>query len=165
MKRWEDGFIAVDWGTTNRRAYRIDGQGSCAEEFEDDRGVLDGIAEVVAVNQGNAVFRNYLGRLLATAAIPSGGNGGPPAVGDFDGDGRTDPAVYRAGIWHIYGSATGYSQFQFGHATDIPVPADYDGDGKADGPRQPPARAPANALPRPAPGAPGRCRPHAGPRA
>jgi 2-dehydro-3-deoxygalactonokinase len=38
--RWAEGFIAVDWGTTNRRAYRIDGQGSCAEEFEDDRGVL-----------------------------------------------------------------------------------------------------------------------------
>lgn len=38
--RWAEGFIAVDWGTTNRRAYRIDGDGRCAEEFEDSRGVL-----------------------------------------------------------------------------------------------------------------------------
>lgn len=38
--RWAEGFIAVDWGTTNRRAYRIDGQGRCVDEFEDDRGVL-----------------------------------------------------------------------------------------------------------------------------
>jgi 2-dehydro-3-deoxygalactonokinase len=38
--RWTDGFIAVDWGTTNRRAYRIDGSGTCAQEFEDDKGVL-----------------------------------------------------------------------------------------------------------------------------
>ena len=38
--RWAEGFIAVDWGTTNRRAYRVDADGRCGEEFEDDRGVL-----------------------------------------------------------------------------------------------------------------------------
>lgn len=38
--RWTDGFIAVDWGTTNRRAYRIDTAGKCTDEFEDHRGVL-----------------------------------------------------------------------------------------------------------------------------
>jgi 2-dehydro-3-deoxygalactonokinase len=38
--RWPEGFIAVDWGTTNRRAYRLDGAGSCVDEFEDARGVL-----------------------------------------------------------------------------------------------------------------------------
>ncbi len=52
--RWKDGFIGVDWGTTNRRAYRIDASGKCADEFEDGRGVLsiqsggfsDAIAEI-----------------------------------------------------------------------------------------------------------------------
>jgi 2-dehydro-3-deoxygalactonokinase len=38
--RWADGFIAVDWGTTNRRAYRIDASGACRDEFEDADGVL-----------------------------------------------------------------------------------------------------------------------------
>ena len=38
--RWADGFIAVDWGTTNRRAYRIDREGSCASSIEDDCGIL-----------------------------------------------------------------------------------------------------------------------------
>jgi 2-dehydro-3-deoxygalactonokinase len=38
--RWVDGFIAVDWGTTNRRAYRIDGSGGCVGEFEDGSGIL-----------------------------------------------------------------------------------------------------------------------------
>lgn len=38
--RWPDGFIAVDWGTTNRRAYRIDSSGACTDEFEDGKGVL-----------------------------------------------------------------------------------------------------------------------------
>lgn len=38
--RWTDGFIAVDWGTTNRRAYRVDASGRCCDEFEDSKGVL-----------------------------------------------------------------------------------------------------------------------------
>ena len=32
-------FVAVDWGTTNRRAYKID-HGACVDEFEDECGVL-----------------------------------------------------------------------------------------------------------------------------
>jgi 2-dehydro-3-deoxygalactonokinase len=38
--RWKDGFIAVDWGTTNRRAYLVGPDGRCTEEFEDAKGVL-----------------------------------------------------------------------------------------------------------------------------
>ena len=38
--RWADGFIAVDWGTTNRRAYLIDSDGKQAGEFEDGKGIL-----------------------------------------------------------------------------------------------------------------------------
>jgi 2-dehydro-3-deoxygalactonokinase len=38
--RWADGFIAVDWGTTNRRAYLIDSDGKRTKEFEDGKGVL-----------------------------------------------------------------------------------------------------------------------------
>lgn len=36
---WAETFIAVDWGTTNRRAWRIAG-GGVEAEFEDGRGVL-----------------------------------------------------------------------------------------------------------------------------
>ena len=38
--RWADGYIAADWGTTNRRAYLIDSSGKCVDEFEDGKGVL-----------------------------------------------------------------------------------------------------------------------------
>ena len=38
--RWADGFIGVDWGTTNRRAYLIDSAGKRTQEFEDGKGVL-----------------------------------------------------------------------------------------------------------------------------
>ena len=38
--RWAEGFIAVDWGTTNRRAYLVGGDGRLADEMEDDKGIL-----------------------------------------------------------------------------------------------------------------------------
>jgi 2-dehydro-3-deoxygalactonokinase len=38
--RWTEGFIAIDWGTTNRRAYLIDSAGNRTDEFEDGKGVL-----------------------------------------------------------------------------------------------------------------------------
>lgn len=37
---WTDGFITADWGTTNRRAYRLNAEGACVGEFEDDKGIL-----------------------------------------------------------------------------------------------------------------------------
>jgi 2-dehydro-3-deoxygalactonokinase len=50
--RWTDGFIAVDWGTTNRRAYLIESSGACSGEFEDDQGIMavaaGGFPEAVA---------------------------------------------------------------------------------------------------------------------
>ncbi len=36
---FDDGLIAVDWGTTNRRAYRLSHEGVNEAEFEDDRGI------------------------------------------------------------------------------------------------------------------------------
>jgi 2-dehydro-3-deoxygalactonokinase len=38
--RWSEGFIAVDWGTTNRRAYVVDCSGKPGAEFDDSKGVL-----------------------------------------------------------------------------------------------------------------------------
>jgi 2-dehydro-3-deoxygalactonokinase len=37
---FRDGYIAVDWGTTNRRAYRIASDGSVTDSFEDERGLM-----------------------------------------------------------------------------------------------------------------------------
>lgn len=39
MADWSHGFIAVDWGTTNRRAYLLGPSGAVLADFEDDLGV------------------------------------------------------------------------------------------------------------------------------
>jgi hypothetical protein len=54
---------------------------------------------------------------------------------DFDGDGKTDVAVFRpnTGVWHVLQSSNGAVRAQqFGTNGDVPVPGDYDGDGKTD---------------------------------
>ncbi|MDQ3800888.1 MAG: SBBP repeat-containing protein, partial [Acidobacteriota bacterium] len=58
------------------------------------------------------------------------------APADYDGDGRTDAAVFRDGSWYIllktFQIDAEFRAVQFGQAGDIPVPADYDDDGRAD---------------------------------
>jgi hypothetical protein len=59
----------------------------------------------------------------------------PKQPSDFDGDVRTDTAVYQrsTGDWSIVGSTNGFSQqLAFGGTGFVPVTGDYDGDGRTD---------------------------------
>ncbi|CAN5468149.1 hypothetical protein BH10ACI1_BH10ACI1_11120 [soil metagenome] len=54
---------------------------------------------------------------------------------DFDGDGKTDIAIFRPAAgewWYSKSSNGGNSAFQFGNSSDKIVPADFTGDGKTD---------------------------------
>jgi len=78
--------------------------------------------------------------LSAAAVVPATDNSFKL---DFDGDGRTDIALYREGsrgpdapqrsVWYFMNTSNGapYS-IQWGLSLDVPAPADYDGDGKTD---------------------------------
>jgi len=62
-----------------------------------------------------------------------GMNGDDPVEGDYDGDGKTDFAIFRAGAWWITKrSDNTYYTFTFGESEDEPAQADFDGDGKTD---------------------------------
>jgi uncharacterized delta-60 repeat protein len=68
-------------------------------------------------------------------AIYWGAAGNKPVVGDYDGDGKADAAVFdpATGIWYVLRSLDNQLYaIQFGSSTDKLVPADYDGDGKTD---------------------------------
>jgi hypothetical protein len=54
---------------------------------------------------------------------------------DYDGDGRTNIAVFRPSTGKWYTSINpniNFAEQTFGQSGDLPVAADYDGDGAAD---------------------------------
>ena len=71
----------------------------------------------------------------STAFLQWGITGDVPVPGDYNGDGKSDAAVFRpsTNIWYVRDLATNQPLFyQWGLPGDIEAPGDYDGDGKTD---------------------------------
>lgn len=102
---WANGFVAVDWGTTNRRAYRVGPDGRCLDELEDGRGIL-------SVERGQ--FERELGRIRSRL-----GNG-PLLLAGMVGSNRgwveTDYVPCPAGIGALAGNLVRAA----GHAFIVP---------------------------------------------
>jgi hypothetical protein len=48
-----------------------------------------------------------------------------PAPADYDGDGKSDIAVFRDGTWYLQRSTQGFTGVAFGAAGDKPVPSAF----------------------------------------
>jgi hypothetical protein len=97
-------------------------------DFDGDRK-----ADVSVFRPSNGVWYINTSGNSGFSAFAFGQNGDIPVAEDYDGDGKTDAAVYRGGVWYRLKSSNGtFDIFGFGLPTDLPRPADFDGDGKAD---------------------------------
>ena len=104
-------------------------------------GAADGITDMMVYRPSNGVWYWIDSVTWTTYSQQWGGEGDIPAVGDFDGDGLSDITVWRhfanngysAGMWWVINSHDwSVTGLQLGQEGDIPVPCDYDGDGKSD---------------------------------
>jgi uncharacterized delta-60 repeat protein len=91
----------------------------------------DGKADVSAFRPSNGVWY-LLNSQSGFTGVSFGQAGDKLAPADYDGDGRTDLAVFRNGTWYLQRSTAGFTGIAFGEGSDIPQPADFDGDGQAE---------------------------------
>lgn len=110
------GFLAFSFNSSLATEFDFDG---------DDRADVS----VFRPSEGAWYFSNSSG---SETSAGWGLAGDVPVSADYDGDGRSDPAIFRQGAWWVLNSTGGFSTAGWGIAGDLPVPADYDGDGKAD---------------------------------
>lgn len=105
----------------------------------DGDGMADPAVHRCPPNPGGQCTFFYMGSAGSGITFFDWGNnssGGPvrPYPGDFDGDGAYDFATFQDGIYSLFRSSDGGTEFiAWGLATDaVLAPGDYDGDGKTD---------------------------------
>ncbi len=82
-----------------------------------------------------AMLPNFLFNEMVFTNSPASGSTARRALSDFDGDGKSDIAVFRPteGNWYWLSSQNStVNAIHFGSTGDKIVPGDYDGDGKTD---------------------------------
>jgi hypothetical protein len=125
-----DGFVVDQVGLSTGSAYvegtPLPGPIDAASSYERRPGGRAG--------NGSDTDDNSADFMLASPANPQNTSSPPVpanASADFDGDVKTDVALFRptGGLWYVTGAP---GAINYGRNGDVPVPGDYDGDGKAD---------------------------------
>ena len=139
---WYILFSGAGYSTSTSLTLGVLGDAPLAADFTGD-----GIDDPTVFRASDATFRTYdlAAQTLSTlqqgapADIPALQRPRPPVVAttDFDGDGRSDVALFRPGVanWYIRNSSSDYSgtqTLQWGLQGDIAVRGDFDGDHKTD---------------------------------
>jgi hypothetical protein len=123
LRSSDNTLQGAEWGTTGDVPVVADYDGDNKDDFAIYRNSLNGFY-VLQSQTGTSRFYKF------------GSPGDKPTCGLFAGnDAKADFSVYRpsTGTWWIADSvANTVTSQQWGNATDIPVHADYDGDGKDD---------------------------------
>lgn len=96
----------------------------------------DGRGDIVLVGNGQAHVHDDACRLRAAWSLPGGGNGGPPTIADFDGDGVPEIGIAAATAYSVYEadgtllwSAPTSDSSSFATGSSV---FDFDGDGRAE---------------------------------
>ncbi len=132
------GFARLNTDGSLDTTYGINGGATVAGNGA-NQGNTSGLVQAIALQaDGNALIagnfqyiNNFSQHTLARLKVSAVGNNN---VSDFDGDGKSDAAVFRDGIWYVNPSSATQTFYgiQWGLNTDKLAPADYDGDGKTD---------------------------------
>ncbi|MBU0716232.1 MAG: VCBS repeat-containing protein [Verrucomicrobia bacterium] len=150
LKAFISDTLLAEWGVPVDRATNLlagyvthytsnnVSEGDTTEVTTEFTRIAGGTNIVYAYNSGTNGDSGFETRLTFTFHSPVAAQMGVIATdvfGDYDGDGKTDLAVYRHGYWTIYSLANGTilnNVGEWGGAEYITVPGDYDGDGQAD---------------------------------
>lgn len=89
-------------------------------------------AKPAVIDGGTWQLRGSLSSGTATRTFTFGDSSYQQVTCDFNGDGRSEPTLFRDGTWQYRTSMTGTAtqSFQFGQAGDRPLCGDWDGDGQ-----------------------------------
>jgi len=133
LRSSDSTLLSVTWGTTGDIPYTGDFDGDRMYDFgvyriNDPANPGNNVHYILESDFAQGFFLRVVFGGAADTLVPA----------DYDGDGKTDIALYRpsTGEWYIFRSSFTVSNPQqvivFGASGDIPQPADYDGDKEAD---------------------------------